>query len=93
MKNARLRPRVSREAVKAPVAGCATRSRKGESRRRLRDRAPLYGPSALAGSQSDPMVEKGKKPFRSGWFAVALLIGVGTLAYSNSFDGVFVFDD
>ncbi len=38
-------------------------------------------------------LERGNKSFPRPWLAAALLIGAGMLAYSNSFCGVFVFDD
>ena len=36
---------------------------------------------------------KSSSTVRTPWLAAALLVGVGTLAYSNSFGGAFVMDD
>ena len=71
--------------------------------RRREDAAPpsasrpssATGPScaAPAGAGKNQSATAGKRSFPRSWLAAALLIGAGTLAYANSFFGVFVFDD
>ena len=48
---------------------------------------------APAAATEDRSQKAGKKSFPHAWLAVAVLVAAGTLAYSNSFSGVFVFDD
>jgi Flp pilus assembly protein TadD len=48
---------------------------------------------APAEAPSDRSPAAGKSLFQRPWLAAALVIGAGVLAYSNSFCGVFVFDD
>ena len=46
-----------------------------------------------AGAQKHQPLAAGQRSLPRAWLAATLLIGAGTLAYANSFSGVFVFDD